>query len=91
MTEAPEGEITPAVERLRRHSRLRRTGPAPAPGLGVDGIHVWTFAQVGGGVRVSTEETRTGTRAEADVPLATGVLPRTGRPATRTGGRGRGP
>ncbi|MER5492252.1 hypothetical protein [Streptomyces sp. NPDC002490] len=91
MTEAAEREVTPAVERLRRHSCLRRTGPAPAPQLGVGGIHVWTFAQVGGGARVSTEETRTNPRGEANVPLATEVLPRTGRLATRTEVRGGGP
>ncbi|GAA1539049.1 hypothetical protein GCM10009678_21680 [Actinomadura kijaniata] len=66
--------ITSTVEQLGRHACLRWTGPAVGEGLRVDGVHVWTFTKVRGGVLVPTEETRTGPQVDADVPLATEIL-----------------
>ncbi|WAZ19164.1 SRPBCC family protein [Streptomyces cinnabarinus] len=68
-------EITSTVQELKRHKCLRWTGPAVGEGLRIDeGVHVWTFTKVKGGVRVRTEETWTGEQVEADVPLATEIL-----------------
>ncbi|PSJ30610.1 polyketide cyclase /reductase [Streptosporangium nondiastaticum] len=67
-------EITSTVEQLKRHSCIRWTGPAVAAGVHIDGVHVWNFTKVKGGVRVSTEETHTGAQVEADVPTATRTL-----------------
>lgn len=39
-----------------------------------EGVHLWTFRKVRGGVRVHTEETWTGDQVEADVPTATEAL-----------------
>ncbi|WP_424863626.1 SRPBCC family protein [Streptomyces sp. MMS24-I29] len=73
-TPATELEITSTVEQLRRGSCIRWTGPAVGEGLRIDGIHVWNFTEVGGGVRVSTEETHTGPQVDANVPAATEIL-----------------
>lgn len=67
-------EITSTVEQLKRNSCIRWTGPAIGEGLRIDGVHVWNFTQVKGGVRVSTEETHTGAQVDADVPAATAIL-----------------
>lgn len=67
-------EITSTVQQLKRNSCLRWTGPAIGEGLRIDGVHVWNFTEVEGGVRVSTEETHTGAQVEADVPTATKIL-----------------
>ncbi|MFE9724216.1 SRPBCC family protein [Streptomyces sp. NPDC005794] len=67
--------ITSTVRQLDRDSCIRWSGPAVGDGLRIDeGVHVWTFAEVTGGVRVQTEETWTGAQVEADVPTATAVL-----------------
>ncbi|MEW2573725.1 SRPBCC family protein [Streptomyces sp. NPDC047070] len=67
--------ITSTVRGLDRNSCIRWTGPAVGEGLTIDeGVHVWNFTEVKGGVRVQTEETWTGAQVEADVPLATSML-----------------
>ncbi|MFD0309599.1 SRPBCC family protein [Streptomyces sp. NPDC127119] len=67
--------ITSTVRGLDRNSCIRWTGPAVGEGLSIDeGVHVWNFTKVKGGVRVQTEETWTGAQVEADVPLATSML-----------------
>ncbi|MFC9653619.1 MULTISPECIES: SRPBCC family protein [unclassified Streptomyces] len=38
------------------------------PVNGIDGVHLWTFKQVGGGVLVTTEESWAGPPVEADIP-----------------------
>ncbi|MET9252912.1 SRPBCC family protein [Streptomyces sp. NPDC003717] len=73
-TPALDLDITSTVRQLRPGSCLRWTGPAVADGLRIDGVHVWNFTKVRGGVRVSTEETHTGAQVEADVPAATRIL-----------------
>ncbi|MCK8681330.1 SRPBCC family protein [Streptomyces lichenis] len=76
-TPALDLDITSTVRQLKQKSCVRWTGPAvaeAAPGLRIDGVHVWTFTKVRGGVRVSTEETHTGAVVEGDVPNATRVL-----------------
>ncbi|MFE4018352.1 SRPBCC family protein [Streptomyces sp. NPDC059101] len=73
-TPATRLEITSTVEQLKRNSCIRWTGPAIGTGLRIDGVHVWNFTEVEGGVRVSTEETHTGAQVDADVPTATAIL-----------------
>ncbi|MGI5447789.1 SRPBCC family protein [Streptomyces sp. CA-243310] len=73
-TPATRLEITSTVRQIERGACLRWTGPAIGEGLRIDGIHVWNFTRVKGGVRVSTEETHTGAQVEADVPTATAIL-----------------
>ncbi|MET9295973.1 SRPBCC family protein [Streptomyces sp. NPDC003077] len=73
-TPATSLEITSTVEQIKRHSCIRWTGPAIGEGLRIDGVHVWNFTKIKGGVRVSTEETHTGAEVEADVPTATKLL-----------------
>ncbi|MGX1756170.1 SRPBCC family protein [Streptomyces lydicus] len=73
-TPATSLEITSTVRQIERNACLRWTGPAIGEGLRIDGVHVWNFTQVKGGVRVSTEETHTGAQVEADVPAATKIL-----------------
>ncbi|MFD0168807.1 SRPBCC family protein [Streptomyces decoyicus] len=67
-------EITSTVQQIKHNSCIRWTGPAIGEGLRIDGVHVWNFTKVKGGVRVSTEETHTGAQVEADVPTATKIL-----------------
>ncbi|UQW99435.1 SRPBCC family protein [Streptomyces sp. RerS4] len=73
-TPATSLEITSTVEQLGHHSCIRWTGPAIGEGLHIDGVHVWNFTKVPGGVRVSTEESHTGPQVDADVPTATALL-----------------
>ncbi|WP_443034578.1 SRPBCC family protein [Streptomyces sp. BE303] len=73
-TPATSLDITSTVRQLRTGSCLRWTGPAVAEGLRIDGVHVWNFTAVRGGVRVTTEETHSGPQVEANVPFATEVL-----------------
>lgn len=73
-TPATRLDITSTVRQLRHHACIRWTGPAIGEGLRIDGVHVWNFTEVDGGVRVSTEETHTGPQVEADVPTATALL-----------------
>ncbi|MBD0689504.1 polyketide cyclase /reductase [Streptomyces sp. CBMA123] len=73
-TTAPSLDITSTVQQLKPGSCIRWTGPATAEGLHIDGVHVWTFTPVRGGVLVRTEETHTGPQVDADVPAATAIL-----------------
>ncbi|MFJ5175916.1 SRPBCC family protein [Streptomyces griseoviridis] len=67
--------ITSTVRQLERDRCVRWRGPAVGEGLRIDeGVHVWTFTKVRGGVLVRTEETWTGAQVEADVPTATQAL-----------------
>ncbi|MFI6701010.1 SRPBCC family protein [Streptomyces sp. NPDC050509] len=73
-TTATSLEVTSTVQQIKRNSCIRWTGPAIAEGLHIDGVHVWNFTKVKGGVLVRTEETHTGAQVEADVPTATKIL-----------------
>lgn len=67
--------ITSTVKQLKKDRCIRWTGPAIGKGLRIDqGVHVWTFQKVKGGVLVRTEETHAGKQIESDVPLATQFL-----------------
>ncbi|MFE6866344.1 SRPBCC family protein [Kitasatospora sp. NPDC057692] len=67
-------DITSTVRQLKQGSCIRWTGPAVGEGVHIDGVHVWTFSRVAGGVKVSTEETHTGPQVDANVPMATAIL-----------------
>ncbi|MFG2172495.1 SRPBCC family protein [Streptomyces niveus] len=67
-------DISSTVKQLKYGSCIRWTGPAVGEGLRIDGVHVWNFTKVRGGVRVTTEETHTGPQGEANVPAATEIL-----------------
>ncbi|MFI0140369.1 SRPBCC family protein [Streptomyces luteogriseus] len=74
-TPATTLEITSTVRQLRNQDCVLWKGPAIGAGLRIDeGVHLWTFREVKGGVRVHTEETWTGDQVEADVPTATEAL-----------------
>lgn len=73
-TPATSLDITSTVRQSERGSCIRWTGPAVGEGLHIDGVHVWTFTPVRGGVLVRTEETHTGAQVDANVPYATEVL-----------------
>ncbi len=73
-TPATSLDITSTVEQLRRGACIRWTGPAVGEGLHIDGVHVWSFQKVRGGVLVRTEETHTGEQVDGDVPYATEIL-----------------
>lgn len=67
--------ITSTVRELRHHDCVLWSGPAIGEGLRIDeGVHLWRFRKVRGGVHVHTEETWTGAQVEADVPTATAAL-----------------
>lgn len=67
--------ITSTVHQLKPKSCLRWSGPAIGEGLRIDnGVHVWNFIPVRGGVLVRTEETWTGAQVEADVAYSTTAL-----------------
>ncbi len=67
--------ITSTVGQVKDQACVLWRGPAIGEGLTIDeGVHVWTFTKVEGGVRVRTEETWTGAQVEADVPTATRAL-----------------
>ncbi|GGK22363.1 hypothetical protein GCM10011583_62920 [Streptomyces camponoticapitis] len=74
VTPATSLDITSTVKQVKRGSCIRWTGPAVGEQLRIDGVHVWNFTKVRGGVRVTTEETHTGEQVEANVPFATEVL-----------------
>ncbi|MGW3333365.1 SRPBCC family protein [Streptomyces rubiginosohelvolus] len=73
-TPATSLDITSTVRQVGRGSCIRWTGPAVGEGLHIDGVHVWSFQKVRGGVLVRTEETHTGEQVEANVPYATEIL-----------------
>ncbi|MFF4416699.1 SRPBCC family protein [Streptosporangium sp. NPDC001559] len=65
--------ITSTVRQLRYGKCVRWTGPADGAGFHIDGIHVWNFVKVPGGVLVRTEESHTGPQADptSDMGLET--------------------
>ncbi|RSN17263.1 polyketide cyclase /reductase [Streptomyces sp. WAC 05977] len=74
-TPATTLSITSTVHQIQRGECLRWSGPAVGEGLSIDnGVHVWTFTEVKGGVLVRTEENWAGDQVEADVPTATEFL-----------------
>ncbi|MGY6651830.1 SRPBCC family protein [Amycolatopsis sp. TRM77291] len=74
-TPATTLSITSTVHQIQRGECLRWSGPAVGEGLSIDnGVHVWTFTEVEGGVLVRTEENWAGAQVEADVPTATEFL-----------------
>ncbi|MET9924125.1 MULTISPECIES: SRPBCC family protein [unclassified Streptomyces] len=73
-TPATSLDITSTVQQLKRNSCIRWTGPAVGEGLHIDGVHVWSFEKVRGGVLVRTQETHTGEQVDADAPFATEIL-----------------
>ena len=67
--------ITSTVLDVKTRECVRWSGPAVGQGLGIDeGVHVWTFTEVDGGVLVRTEESWTGAQLEADPATAIKVL-----------------
>ncbi|MBD0742791.1 hypothetical protein BG418_15060 [Streptomyces sp. CBMA152] len=59
--------ITSSVQQIQHNRCIRWSGPALGDGLRIDeGIHVWNFVKVKGGVLVRTEESWTGKQIEAD-------------------------
>ncbi|WP_439661234.1 SRPBCC family protein [Lentzea sp. HUAS TT2] len=74
-TPATTLNITSTVLGVRAGECVRWSGPAVGQGLGIDeGVHVWTFTEVDGGVLVRTEESWTGAQLEADPATAIKVL-----------------
>jgi uncharacterized membrane protein len=82
-TSVPETELNPAttlvvtstVRQLQQQKCLRWDGPAIGAGLTIDqGVHVWTFVEVGGRTLVRTEETWRGDQVEQDVGFSTEAL-----------------
>ncbi|WP_438289918.1 SRPBCC family protein [Streptomyces sp. HUAS TT7] len=73
-TPATSLDITSTVQQIKHNSCIRWTGPAIGEGLHIDGVHVWDFTKVKGGVLVRTEETHTGPQVDANVPAATKIL-----------------
>ncbi|MDP9868579.1 MULTISPECIES: SRPBCC family protein [Streptosporangium] len=74
-TPATTMHITSTIRQLQRNTCILWSGPAIGEGVRIDeGVHLWTFTKVKGGVRVHTEETWTGAQVEADVPTATKIL-----------------
>lgn len=73
-TPATSLDITSTVKQIKHASCIRWTGPAIGEGLHIDGVHVWNFTKIKGGVLVRTEETHTGPQVDANVPAATGIL-----------------
>ncbi|NJP99893.1 SRPBCC family protein [Streptomyces zingiberis] len=74
LTPATSLDITSTVKQVRTGSCIRWTGPAVGEQLRIDGVHVWNFTKVRGGVRVTTEETHRGELVDANVDFATQVL-----------------
>jgi uncharacterized membrane protein len=73
-TPATTMEITSTVRQLQRGSCILWSGPAVGEGARIDeGVHLWTFKKVRGGVRVHTVETWTGDQVES-LPNATELL-----------------
>ncbi|MEU8380429.1 SRPBCC family protein [Streptosporangium sp. NPDC048865] len=67
--------ITSTVRQVKPESCILWRGPAVGQGLRIDeGVHLWTFTKVKGGVRVHTVETWRGAQVEADVRTATALL-----------------
>ncbi|MFD5825174.1 SRPBCC family protein [Lentzea sp. NPDC060358] len=66
-TPATTLNITSTVLDVKERECVRWRGPAIGQGLSIDeGVHVWTFTEVDGGVLVRTEESWAGPQLEAD-------------------------
>jgi uncharacterized membrane protein len=63
-------DVTSTVRQIHPQQRLVWDGPAN----GIEGVHVWVFTAVPGGVLVSSEESWSGAPVEADVPYAQQAL-----------------
>lgn len=62
---SPQGmEVTSTVTEVDRN----RCVAWGAPVNGIDGVHLWTFKKVRGGVLATTEESWSGAPVEADIP-----------------------
>ncbi|WP_399886832.1 SRPBCC family protein [Streptomyces sp. BBFR51] len=62
---SPQGmQVTSTVTKVDRN----RCVAWAAPVNGIDGVHLWTFRKVRGGVLTTTEESWSGAPVEADVP-----------------------
>ncbi|WP_217163507.1 SRPBCC family protein [Streptomyces sp. AC512_CC834] len=62
---SPQGmQVTSTVTKADRN----RCVAWAAPVNGIDGVHLWTFKKVRGGVLVTTEESWAGASVEADIP-----------------------
>lgn len=73
----PPGDVTivSTVRQLQPGKCIRWTGPLDGPGgIHIDGVHVWNFVRVPGGVIVRTEESHTGPQVDKDVPGSTAML-----------------
>ncbi|SFQ70900.1 SRPBCC family protein [Amycolatopsis rubida] len=81
--------ISSTVQQLQRGKCLRWTGPADSAGYHIDGVHVWTFSPVRGGVLVRTEESHRGPQADptSDMGLETWLADL--KTAAESGRRGR--
>ncbi|MGC4815229.1 SRPBCC family protein [Micromonospora sp. DT228] len=67
--------VTSTVKQLQHQKCLRWDGPAIGAGLRIDeGVHAWTFTEIGGRVLVRTEETWRGDQVEQDVAFSTAAL-----------------
>jgi len=67
--------VTSTVRQIENRTCILWSGPAIGEGLTIDeGVHLWTFKEVEGGVLVHTEETWTGAQVEADIPTAMWAL-----------------
>ncbi|OXM47297.1 polyketide cyclase /reductase [Amycolatopsis thailandensis] len=74
-TPATTLSITSTVHQIQRGQCVRWSGPAIGDGLRIDnGVHVWNFTEVKGGVLVRTEENWSGAQVEAEVPTSTRFL-----------------
>ncbi|MFD3515840.1 SRPBCC family protein [Streptomyces sp. NPDC058663] len=73
-TPATTMQITSTVRQLKQGSCILWSGPAVGEGARIDeGVHLWTFQKVRGGVRVRTVETWSGEQVES-LPNATELL-----------------
>lgn len=62
--------ITSSVKQVKHNQCVRWSGPAIGEGLRIDeGVHVWNFVKVKGGVIVRTEESWTGKQIESAPPV----------------------
>ncbi|MCP2340686.1 SRPBCC family protein [Actinomadura rupiterrae] len=74
-TPATTMTITSTIQRIKQNDCILWSGPAIGDGVRIDqGVHLWKFTKVKGGVHVHTEETWTGKQVDADVPTATRLL-----------------
>ncbi|MEV7090818.1 SRPBCC family protein [Streptomyces sp. NPDC093085] len=62
---SPQGmKVTSTVTNVQRNKCLAWAAPVD----GIDGVHLWTFKKVKGGVLATTEESWSGAPVEADIP-----------------------